>query len=247
MNLTVFGLASLIGMVATTSAPAATPAHPTIRHMAGAAAVTSLEAAKTAVLVIDFQNEYFDASAAPGFAGGRMVIPDGVAALQQTRRIVDFADANGIRVIHVQHVLPAGAPLFAQGSTNAAFHRNMQPRAGEAVIQKDNVSVFAGASAAVLDKVLKDAGIDTLIIAGLQTHACVAGAARDAAAAQRGYRVIVSSDASASRDLDLAGGKRIGHQALHAVSLAQIEDTFGDVLATDAILALPVRKSGDGA
>ena len=55
MNLTVFGLASLMGMVATTAAPAATQAHPSIRHMAGAAPVTSLEAAKTAVLVIGFQ------------------------------------------------------------------------------------------------------------------------------------------------------------------------------------------------
>ena len=150
-------------------------------------------------------------------------------------------------MIHVQHVLPAGAPLFAQGSINAAFHRDLQPRQGETVVQKDNVSVFAGASAAVLDQVLKNAGIDTLIVTGLQTHACVAGAARDAAAAPRGYRVIVSSDASASRDLDLAGGQRIGHRELHEASLAQIEDAFGDVMTTDAILALPVRKAGDGA
>jgi nicotinamidase-related amidase len=161
--------------------------------------------------------------------------------------VVEFADAQGIRVIHVQHVLPAGAPLFAQGSVNAAFHRDLQPRQGETVVQKDNVSVFAGDSAAVLDQVLKDAGIDTLIVTGLQTHACVAGAARDAAAAPRGYRVIVSSDATASRDLDLAGGQRIGHRALHDASLAQIEDTFGDVMSTDAILALPVRKAGDRA
>ncbi|MBL0755483.1 isochorismatase family protein, partial [Stenotrophomonas maltophilia] len=143
--------------------------------------------------------------------------------------------------------LPAGATLFAQGSVNAAFHRDLQPRQGETVVQKDNVSVFAGASAAVLDQVLKSAGIDTLIVTGLQTHACVAGAARDAAAAPRGYRVIVASDASASRDLDLAGGQRISHRALHEASLAQIEDTFGDVMTTDAILALPVRKAGDGA
>ena len=176
-----------------------------------------------------------------------MVIPDGVAALHQARRVVQFADANGIRVIHVQHVLPAGAPLFAQGSVNAAFHRDMQPRKGEAVVQKDNVSVFAGASAAVLDKALKDAGIDTLIVTGLQTHACVAGAARDAAAAPRGYRVIVASDATASRDLDLASGQKIGHRALHEASLAQIEDAFGDVVTTDALLALPVHKAGDGA
>ncbi|MBA0388782.1 cysteine hydrolase [Stenotrophomonas maltophilia] len=247
MNLTAFGLASLIGMTATLPVAAAEPAHPTIRHMAGAPVATSLDAAKTAVLVIDFQNEYFDAKAVPGFAGGRMVIPDGVAALRQARRVVEFADAHGIRVIHVQHVLPAGAPLFAQGSVNAAFHRDLQPRQGETVVQKDNVSVFAGASAAVLDPMLKNAGIDTLIVTGLQTHACVAGAARDAAAAPRGYRVIVSSDASASRDLDLAGGRRIDHRALHEASLAQIEDAFGDVMSTDAILALPVRKAGDGA
>lgn len=247
MNLTAFGLASLIGMATTAPVAAAEPAHPTIRHMAGAPVATSLDAAKTAVLVIDFQNEYFDATAAPGFASGRMVIPDGVAALRQAKRVVEFADAHGIRVIHVQHVLPAGAPLFAQGSVNAAFHRDLQPRQGETVVQKDNVSVFAGASSTVLDPLLKNAGIDTLIVTGLQTHACVAGAARDAAAAPRGYRVIVSSDASASRDLDLAGGRRIGHRTLHEAALAQIEDAFGDVMTTDAILALPVRKAGDGA
>ena len=245
MNLSAFGLASVIGMAAT--APVAAAEHPTIRHMAGALSVASLDAAKTAVLVIDFQNEYFDASGAPGFAGGRMVIPDGLRALRQAKRVMQFADTHGIRVIHVQHVLPAGAPLFAQGSVNAAFHRDLQPRQAETVVQKDNVSVFAGASAAQLDKVLKDAGIDTLLVTGLQTHACVAGAARDAAAAPRGYRVIVAGDATASRDLDLAGGQCIGHRALHEASLAQIEDTFGDVLSTDAILALPVRKAGGGA
>jgi len=240
MNFTAFGLASLVGLATLAPVAAAEPAHPTIRHMAGAPVVASLDAAKTAVLVIDFQNEYFDSSAALGFSGGRMVIPDGVAALRQARRVRDFADAHGIRIIHVQHVLPSGAPLFAKGSFNADFHHSMYPRRGETVVQKDNVSVFAGDSAAVIDKVLKDAGIDTLIVTGLQTHACVAGAARDAAAAPRGYRVIVSSDATASRDLDLAGGQRIGHRALHEASLAQIEDTFGDVLSTDAILALPV-------
>lgn len=141
MNLTAFSLASLAGMAATAPVAAAEPAHPTIRHLAGAPAIAALDAAKTAVLVIDVQNEYFDAHAAAGFAGGRMVIPDGVAALRQTRRVVDFADTHGIRVIHVQHVLPAGAPLFAQGSVNVAFHRDMQPRSGETVIEKDNVSV----------------------------------------------------------------------------------------------------------
>ena len=241
MSIAAFGLASLIAMAAISPASAATAgesSHPTIRTMAGATPIDALQAAKTAVIVIDFQNEYFDTSAAPGFSGGRMVIPDGVSALKQTRRIIDAADAHGIQVIHVKHVLPADAPLFAEGSVNAAFHRDMQPRAGETVVQKENVSVFAGASAAVMDKALKDAGIDTLIITGLQTHACVSGATRDAAAAPRGYRVIVSSDATATRDLQLATGATIDHKTLHAASLGTLEDTYGDVMTSDAIIGL---------
>lgn len=230
MNIAAFGLASLIGMAAVAPVAAAEPAHPTIRQMAGATPIDALQAGKTAVIVIDFQNEYFP--------GGRMVIPDGASALQNTRRLIEAADAKGIRVIHVQHVLPAGAPLFAEGGKTVQFHPDMQPRTGDTVVQKDNVSVFAGASAAVMDKTLKDAGIDTLIVTGLMTHACVSGAARDAAAAPRGYRVIVSSDATATRDLELATGARIDHKTLHAASLATLEDTYGDVMTTDAIIGL---------
>lgn len=230
MNIAAFGLASLIGMAAVAPVAAAEPAHPTIRQMAGATPIDALQAGKTAVIVIDFQNEYFP--------GGRMVIPDGASALQNTRRLIQAADAKGIRVIHVQHVLPAGAPLFAEGGKTVQFHPDMQPRAGDTVVQKDNVSVFAGASAAVMDKALKDAGIDTLIVTGLMTHACVSGAARDAAAAPRGYRVIVSSDATATRDLKLATGATIDHKTLHAASLATLEDTYGDVMTTDAIIGL---------
>lgn len=230
MNIAAFGLASLIGMAAIAPVAAAEPAHPTIRQMAGATPIDALQAGKTAVIVIDFQNEYFP--------GGRMVIPDGASALQNTRRLIQAADAKGIRVIHVQHVLPAGAPLFAEGGKTVQFHPDMQPRAGDTVVQKDNVSVFAGASAAVMDKALKDAGIDTLIVTGLMTHACVSGAARDAAAAPRGYRVIVSSDATATRDLELATGATINHKTLHAASLATLEDTYGDVMTTDAIIGL---------
>ena len=139
MNLAAFGLASLIGMAADAPVVAAEPAYPTIRHMTGAASGKPLEVGKTAVIVIDFQNEYFP--------GGRMVIPDGASALKNTRRLIDAVNAKGIRVIHVQHVLPADAPLFAAGGKTVQFHPDMQPRAGDTIVQKDNVSVFAGASA----------------------------------------------------------------------------------------------------
>lgn len=200
---------------------------PTIRTMAGAARVNQLDPSSTALVVIDFQNEYFT---------GKMPIPDGMAALGNAKRLVVFADSNKIPVFHVQHVLPAGAPLFAEGSESVKFHPELQPQPGQKVVRKNTVSVFPSTD---LDAQLRAAGIKTLIVSGLMTHACVAGAARDAG--PLGYEVIVSSDASATRDIDAAGIGAIGHGDLHRGALMGIADTFGDVMTTDEIIALPLK------
>lgn len=201
--------------------------HPTIRAISGATPVDHLPAGKSALVVIDFQNEYFS---------GRMPIPDGAAALAKTRELITFADSHKIPVYHVQHVAPAGSPVFALDGQTVRFHPDMQPRLQDVVLQKSTVSVFASTD---LDQQLKKAGIQTLIISGLMTHACVAGAARDAA--PLGYNVIVASDASATRAITRANGVSIDKDSLHKAALAEVEDTFGDVLSTAQIVKLPVR------
>ena len=201
--------------------------HPTIRALSGATPVDHLPAGKSALVVIDFQNEYFS---------GRMPIPDGAAALAKTRELITFADSHKIPVYHVQHVAPAGSPVFAIDGQTVKFHQDMQPRPQDVVLQKSTVSVFASTD---LDQQLKKAGIQTLIISGLMTHACVAGAARDAA--PLGYNVIVASDASATRAITRANGVSIDKDSLHKAALAEVEDTFGDVLSTAQIVKLPVR------
>ncbi|RON88496.1 cysteine hydrolase family protein [Pseudomonas fluorescens] len=201
--------------------------HPTIRAMSGATPVDHLPASKSALVVIDFQNEYFS---------GRMPIPDGAAALARTRELITFADSHKIPVYHVQHVAPAGSPVFAIDGQTVKFHPDMQPRPQDVVLQKSTVSVFASTD---LDQQLKKAGIQTLIISGLMTHACVAGAARDAA--PLGYNVIVASDASATRAITRANGMSIDKDSLHKAALAEVEDTFGDVMSTAQIVKLPVR------
>ena len=133
--------------------------HPTIRTMAGAAAPGKFEAATTALLVIDFQNEYFN---------GKMPIPDGMRALRNARRLVALADQAGMPVFHVQHLSPAGAPVFASDSANVQFHDQLQPAAHHSVLQKTSVSVFPTTD---IDQRLKAAGIKTLIVSGLMTHA----------------------------------------------------------------------------
>lgn len=201
--------------------------HPTIRTIAGASAPVSLQAATTALLVIDFQNEYFT---------GKMPIPDGTKALNNTKRLITFADQHKMPVFHIQHVTPAGTPIFAEDGYTVQFHPEMQPSTHHSVVQKSNVSVFAGTD---IDARLKAASIKTLIIAGLMTHACVAGAARDAAPA--GYDVIVVDDASATRAIEAPDGSIIAHDVLHRSALTTIADTFGDVMTTNAVLELPVQ------
>ena len=213
------------GIVARTGALADAP--PTIRAMAGAEPVNQLPAGKTALLVIDFQNEYFT---------GKMPIPDGAAALANTRELIDFADDHHMPVFHIQHIAPAGSAVFAEGGETVKFHPDMQPRAQDVVLQKTTVSVFGSTD---LDKRLKSAGIENLIISGLMTHACVAGAARDAA--PLGYNVLVASDASATRAITRVSGEAIDKDALHKAALAEVEDTFGDVMTTAQIIKLPVR------
>ncbi len=202
--------------------------HPTIRTLSGATAPQSIDPARAAVLAIDFQNEYFT---------GKMPIPDGEKALANARRLIERADASGMKVYHVQHVTPAGSPVFAEDSETFEIHPDIQPNPNHAVLRKSSVSVFPTTD---LDRQLKQAGIDTLIITGLMTHACVAGAARDAV--PLGYSVIVADDAAATRDIDMADGRTVSHDALHRAALASIDDTFGDVLSTEQILNLPLAR-----
>jgi nicotinamidase-related amidase len=216
-----FSACVLLGMAS------AANAQPTIRAMSGVSAISHLVAPKTALVIIDFQNEYFT---------GNMPIVDGEAALNNSRSLIEFADQHEIPVYHVQHVAPAGSALFAADGENVKFHPRMLPRAADVTVRKSTVSVFASSD---LDAQLKTRGIDTLLIAGLMTHACVAGAARDAV--PLGYNVVVASDASATRAITRLDGTRIDQNALHNAALAEIEDTFGDVLTTAQIKSLSVR------
>ena len=225
-------LSSLLACLslAATSAIAAEPAvnpNPTIRAMSGAVPIDRLDPASTALLVIDFQQEYFT---------GRLPIPDGQKALNKARELIAFADKARIPVYQIQHIAPAGSAVFALDGEGVKFHPQMLPRAGDTVLQKTTVSVFGSTE---LDRLLKEKGIKTVIIAGLMTHACVAGGARDAA--PLGYQVGVASDASATRSITRADGSSIDANSLHRAALASVEDTFGDVMTTAQIVKLPLK------
>ncbi|ELY3100390.1 cysteine hydrolase [Serratia marcescens] len=205
----------------------------TIRAMSGTPATTNLSAAKTALIVVDIQNEYY---AGNNFRG-KMVIPDGQKVLDNSNKLVEFARKNGMPVYFVRHLGPANGPLFAEGSVYAEFHQALQPAKGDVVITKATPSAFIGTD---LDAQLKKQGIKTLIVAGLMTHMCISSTARDAV--PLGYDVLIPQDATATRDLDDGAGGVVDHRVLQRAALAAVADVFAEIKTTEGILALPVTK-----
>ncbi|GAA5644537.1 MULTISPECIES: cysteine hydrolase family protein [Vibrio] len=201
---------------------------PTIRTMTQAQAPTELHAGSTAVLVIDFQNEYYT---------GRMPIPNGKEALKKAKQVVGFAHQNKMPVYFVRHVGAADGPLFAEGSVNAEFHQDLQPLDTDFVINKATPSSFVGTN---LDQQLKEKGIKTLIITGLMTHMCVSTTARDAV--PMGYEVIIAEDATATRDLANWDGSVVDHITLQRAAIAGVADVFADIKTTQAIVDMPVIR-----
>ncbi|MBC7857435.1 MAG: cysteine hydrolase [Burkholderiaceae bacterium] len=205
--------------------------NPTLRSIAGARATTAIEAGGTALLLIDFQNEYFS---------GRLPIPDGLAALRNARRLVALADAHGMPVFHVQHIGARGGPLFAEGGGMDDFHAELRPAAHHHVLRKTTTSSFASTD---LHAQLQARGIRTLIIGGLMTHMCVSTAARDARQfGPLSYNNIVAADACATRALPGWDGRVVGAAELHHAELTALADNFAEVLRTDAILELPLGE-----
>lgn len=208
--------------------------HPSIRTLSGVRAVTHLDAPTTALIVIDFQLEYFD-----GAAPGKLRIPDGPKAMAQANRLIAFADAHSVPVIHIQHLGAATGTLFAAGSVFAEFHPDIAPAPHHAVLQKTTASSFASTD---LHARLQAQGIKTLIICGLMTHMCVSTTTRDAR--PLGYQVIVAADACATRDIAAWDGRGVvAHTDLHRATLTALSDNFADVLVTSQVIELEVQSN----
>lgn len=198
----------------------------TLRQWAGISAPATIDPAHAALLVIDFQREYFD---------GKLPIPDGRSALDAAKKLVDAADSVGMAVVHVHHVAanPA-APLFASGSPGAEPVGEMTPASHHTTVIKRLPSSFAGTD---LLSLLQQKECKTVIVCGLMTHNCVDATVRDAL--HLGFSPIVVADACATRDLPgAAGGRPLKAEEVHAAVLAGLADRIADVVTSDQVLHL---------
>ena len=134
------------------------------------------------------------------------------SVVEAADRAAKAARAAGIPVMYVRVAFRPGYPEVAEanksfGAAAAAgdaytqdhpatqVHAALTPEPGEPVIVKRRVSAFSGSD---LDVLLRGAGADTLVLAGLATSGVVLSTLRQAA--DLDYRLVVLEDACGDRD-----------------------------------------------
>ena len=90
---------------------------------------------------------------------------------------------------------PERRPSLHADAPATAVHDRVEPEPGDIVVRKTRVGAF---STTDLDRRLREAGVDTLVLAGISTSGVVLSTVRDAA--DRDYRIVVLADACADRD-----------------------------------------------
>lgn len=161
-----------------------------------------IDPAKTALLVMDYQNGIFER-----VAGGDALL---AGAQQAIALIRDHGGTIGyVRVGFADGEVPSGTmgrrigreaalTMFHADSPGTQIHDEIAPRDGDIVVRKIRVGPFGTTD---LHEQLQAKGIDTLILAGISTSGVVLSAVRDGH--DRDYRLFVLSDLCADPEADV--------------------------------------------
>jgi nicotinamidase-related amidase len=177
----------------------------------------------TALLLIDIQNDYFP--------GGRMELAEPIEAAEKASSLLHFFRKKGMPRLHVQHIsLQPDASFFLPDTPGVNIHESVAPSARETIVQKHFPNSFRETN---LLELLSDRDAERIVVCGMMTHMCIDATAR--AAADLGFKVIVVSDACATRSLK-HDEVDIPAEHVHAAFLAALK-TYGQVLTMEETLS----------
>lgn len=150
-------------------------------------------------IVVDMQNDFF---------GGRSRLANQRGSLiSSINTLAQEFHRHNLPVIWVRQEFAAdlsdaprrvkrdGTRVTLAGTDGCQILPELDRASGDQIIVKKRYSAFFGTD---LDSILAEVRLDTLVIAGINTHACVRMTAIDAY--QRDYDVIIASDCIASYD-----------------------------------------------
>lgn len=181
---------------------------------------------KTALLLIDIQNDYF-----PSFAASKMPLPDMDRAAEVAANLLTAARDSGMRVIHVKHVMASdAAPFFHPDTPGAELHDCVAPHEGETIIEKARPNSFVGTE---LEEKLRAAQIEHVLICGAMSQMCVDATVR--AAVDLGFKVTVAHDACAAANV-MHNGVSVSSDLVQAAIMAPLAASYAKVqLASESV------------
>jgi nicotinamidase-related amidase len=178
---------------------------------------------KTALLLIDIQNDYFP--------GGKMELVGSVQAAAAAARLLSAFRKQSWTVVHVQHISTRpNATFFLPGTPGVEIYPGVTPKPGETIVTKYYPNSFRETD---LLQQLKSVGVDTLLVCGMMTHMCVDATVR--AAFDLGFSCIVAHDACATRDLEF-NGVPVPAAQVHAAYMAAFGAVYARVQSADETL-----------
>ena len=163
---------------------------------------------RTALLVIDPQNDYF--------TNGSFPLWNADEALKEILNAIQSAKEQDAAVILVQHVAASESPLLAEGSEGGKLHQMILDAAPDApIVTKAHADAFQETN---LTQLLEELEVDRLVICGMMTQNCVTHTAISDAADP--YQVSILPDACTTRE-----------QLLHQIALEAIKAkvTYTDI------------------
>jgi len=169
----------------------------------------SIDPSKTAVVLIEYQNDF--ASEGGALHGAVAGVMESTSMLDNTRRLVEQARAAGATIVHAPITFKAGygeiadhpygilkgvvdSTAFVKGSWGAEIVDELAPQEGDIVVEgKRGLDTFATTN---LDFILRARGITTIALGGFLTNCCVESTMRSGY--EKGYQVITLADCVAA-------------------------------------------------
>lgn len=177
-----------------------------------------------ALILVDIQNDYFP--------GGTMELSGMDAAAANARAVLDAFRGAAAPLFHIKHLaVKPDATFFVPGTHGAEHHEVVAAVTGEPVIEKNFPNSFRATG---LERALRDAGIEQLVIVGAMSHMCIDATTR--AAFDLGFQCTVIEDACATRDL-VFKNKTIEATAVHSSFMAALAAPYAAVVSTKEFLA----------
>ncbi|QKQ99204.1 cysteine hydrolase [Metallosphaera tengchongensis] len=148
-----------------------------------------LDPRKTAVVIVDMQNDFVRKE-------GKLYVPGAESTINQIKSLISKARESGAKVVYTQDWHMKDDPEFkiwgehaVAGTWGADIVEELKPEIDDYVVRKLRYDAFFGTS---LEYFLNVKGIDSLVIVGTVANICVLHTA--GSAALRWYNVVMPMD-----------------------------------------------------